>query len=71
MEEVSSLILMRKGAGEGSFILGEKPSYSDFFVAGSLQSAKMVDEGTFERMMSFEGQRAVYEACLPWMERKD
>lgn len=56
---------------EGPFVLGEQPSGTDFFIAGSLQSAKMVDEGTFERCVAYPGFRAVYEACLPFMEKRD
>lgn len=56
---------------EGPFVLGEKPSGTDFFIAGSLQSAKMVDERTFERCVAYPGFRAVYEACLPFMEKRD
>lgn len=56
---------------EGSFILGAEPSYTDFFIAGSLQSARVVDEGTFQRNMQYPGFKQVYEACLPYLERKD
>ncbi|RFN54741.1 hypothetical protein FIE12Z_975 [Fusarium flagelliforme] len=44
MEELSEL-MMKNG---GPFILGETPSYTDFFIAASLQSARTVDEGVFE-----------------------
>ncbi|KAJ5345840.1 hypothetical protein N7452_003844 [Penicillium brevicompactum] len=56
---------------EGPFVLGEQPSGTDFFIAGSLQSAKMVDKETFERCVAYPGFRAVYEACLPFMEKRD
>ncbi|CZT15492.1 related to putative glutathione S-transferase [Ramularia collo-cygni] len=33
---------------KGPFLLGQKPSYTDFFIVGSLQCAKVNDEGVFE-----------------------
>lgn len=69
MEMVSALILTNKA--QGPFVLGGKPSLTDFFVAGRLQAARVVDEGTFERMVGFEGYRRVYEGCLEWMGRED
>jgi glutathione S-transferase len=69
MKEVGELI--RTNAAEGPFILGAKPSYTDFFLAGSLQTARMVDEGVFERHMEYPGYKDVYEACLPYMEKRD
>jgi glutathione S-transferase len=69
MRAVSDLIQTRKA--DGPFVLGAKPSYTDFFLAGSLQSVRTIDEGVFERIFKFPGQRAVYEACLPYMEKKD
>ena len=67
MDELSGL-MMRNG---GPFILGEMPSYTDLFIAASLQSARTVDEGVFERCVEFAGFRRIYEACLPWMEKKN
>ncbi|KAH8666887.1 hypothetical protein BX600DRAFT_549875 [Xylariales sp. PMI_506] len=69
MAETSQLI--RTHAAEGPFILGARPSYADFFIAGSLQSARRVHEGTFQRNMKYPGLKAVYEACLPYMEKDD
>lgn len=63
--------LMRTHKAEGPFILGAKPSYTDFFIAGSLQSARMVDEAFWKRKMLYPGHKDIYEACLPYMERKD
>lgn len=63
--------LMRTHKAEGSFVLGARPSYTDFFIAGSLQSARMVDEGVFQRIAKYPGYKEVYEACLPYMEKKD
>lgn len=63
--------LMRTNKAQGPFVLGDKPTYTDFFIAGALQSARMVDEGTFQRFMKYDGYRDIYEACQPYMERND
>ena len=63
--------LMRTHKAHGPFVLGARPSYTDFFIAGSLQSARMVDEGVFQRNIKYPGYREIYEACLPYMEKKD
>ncbi|KIX96509.1 uncharacterized protein Z520_07775 [Fonsecaea multimorphosa CBS 102226] len=63
--------LMQTHKAEGPFVLGARPSYTDFFIAGSLQSARVVDEGVFQRYMKYSGRTEVYEACLPYMEKKD
>ncbi|KAK7967272.1 uncharacterized protein PG986_001549 [Apiospora aurea] len=56
---------------EGPFVLGARPSYTDFFIAGSLQCARTVDEGVFKRISKYPGFKDIYEACQPYMERKD
>lgn len=63
--------LMLANKAEGPFVLGAKPSYTDFTIAGSLQTARVVDERVFQRIVGFAGFGDIYEACLPWMERKD
>ncbi|UKZ80931.1 hypothetical protein TrVFT333_008696 [Trichoderma virens FT-333] len=63
--------LMRTNKALGPFILGAQPSYSDFFIAGSLQSVKVIDEGVFQRSVQCPGYKDIYEACLPYMEKKD
>ncbi|KKO99353.1 hypothetical protein THAR02_08538 [Trichoderma harzianum] len=63
--------LMRTNKALGPFILGARPSYSDFFIAGSLQSVKVIDEGVFQRSVDCPGYKEIYEACLPYMEKKD
>jgi glutathione S-transferase len=63
--------LMRTHKADGPFVLGARPSYTDFFIAGSLQSARMVDEGVFQRNIKYPGYKEIYEACLPYMEKKD
>ena len=63
--------LLQKHKVEGPFVLGARPSYTDFFIAASLQCARTVDEGVFERVAKFPGYRDIYDACQPYMERKD
>jgi glutathione S-transferase len=63
--------LMQTHKAEGPFVLGAHPSGTDFFIAGSLQSARVVDEGVFQRNIKFPGYLEIYEACLPYMEKKD
>jgi glutathione S-transferase len=69
MREVSDLIQTNKA--DGPFVLGARPSGTDFFIAGSLQSARMVDEGVFQRNFKYAGYKQVYEACVPYMDKKD
>ena len=69
MRAVSEMML--RNSGKGPFILGAEPSYSDFRIVGSIQSARMVDEGVFERLVAYPGYRALYEGCAPFMERRD
>ncbi|OAP54760.1 hypothetical protein AYL99_11208 [Fonsecaea erecta] len=69
MRAVGELIQTNKAAGP--FVLGARPSYTDFFIAGALQSARMVDEGVFQRYLKYPGYGEVYEACLPYMEKND
>jgi len=63
--------LMLTNQADGPFVLGARPSYTDFFIAGSLQTARMVDEGVFQRTMKYPGYKKIYEACLPYMEKQD
>ncbi|KAK1762464.1 hypothetical protein QBC33DRAFT_501124 [Phialemonium atrogriseum] len=63
--------LMRMHRADGPFVLGAQPSYTDFFISGSLQSARVVDEGVFQRNIKYPGFKEIYEACLPYMEKKD
>ncbi|KAF2024340.1 hypothetical protein EK21DRAFT_104750 [Setomelanomma holmii] len=69
MRAVGELMLTNKG--EGTFVLGANLSATDFFVAGSLHAARVVDEGVFERIMGFPEYGEVYEACVGWMEKRD
>jgi glutathione S-transferase len=63
--------LMRTNKAEGPFILGAKPSYTDFFIAGSMQCSRVIEEGVFQRIVKYPGFVDVYEACLPYMEKRD
>jgi glutathione S-transferase len=63
--------LMQTNRDKGPFVLGSRPSYTDFFIAGALQCARMVDEGVFQRNIKYSGYAQIYEACLPYMEKKD
>jgi glutathione S-transferase len=67
MRELGEMLMTNRA--EGPFVLGKEPSYTDFFVAGSLANVRVVDEGVFERLVGFEGFRGIYEACGAWMER--
>jgi glutathione S-transferase len=69
IRSVGELMLTNKT--EGRFVLGASPSATDFFVAGSLQSVRMIDESVFQRMVEYPGYREIYEACVPFMEKKD
>ncbi|KAI9732273.1 MAG: hypothetical protein M1818_007592 [Claussenomyces sp. TS43310] len=63
--------LMRTHKADGPFVLGAQPSCTDFFITGSLQSARVVDEGVFQRIVKYPGYKEIYEACLPYMEKRD
>ncbi|QMW45080.1 hypothetical protein G4B11_008500 [Aspergillus flavus] len=63
--------LMQMNRADGPFLLGARPTYTDFFIAGSLQSARVVEESVFRRFFGYPGYREVYEACLLYMEKKD
>lgn len=69
MEVISDL--MQTNEANGPFILGADPTYTDFFIAGALQSARIVNEDVFQRIAKYPGYEKVYEACLPYMARKD
>ncbi|KAF3026637.1 hypothetical protein E8E14_014485 [Neopestalotiopsis sp. 37M] len=68
MREAGELI--RTNSAEGPFVLGARPSYTDFFLAGSMQCARVIDEEVFRKYLRGPGFKEVYDACLPWMEKK-
>ncbi|PQE22995.1 hypothetical protein CJF32_00004396 [Rutstroemia sp. NJR-2017a WRK4] len=63
--------LMLKNRAEGPFVLGEHPSMTDFFIVGLIQCVRVVDEGVFQRLTKYPGFGEIYEACLPFIEKKD
>jgi glutathione S-transferase len=63
--------MMTKNAAEGPYIEGSKPTYTDFFVAGTMCYLKSIDEKAFNRLMAYPGWRNVYTACKPFTERAD
>lgn len=69
MKSIGELIMTNKA--DGPFVLGKQPSSTDFFLVGSLQCARVVDEGVFQRIVAYPGYGEVYEACQPFMIRKD
>jgi hypothetical protein len=68
-EAVSNLLGLNQQ--RGPFVPGGVPSAPGFFIAGALQSARMVDERIQARVMSFDGVRLVVEACALWVQRDD
>ena len=63
--------LMRTHKADGPFMLGARPSGTDFFIAESLQSARVVDEGVFQRIIKYRGYGDIYKGFLPCMKKKD
>ncbi|KAJ5930502.1 hypothetical protein N7466_005995 [Penicillium verhagenii] len=69
MRAVGGLLLTHED--DGPFLLRLNPSYTDFMIVGNLQSACVVDEGVFQRLMQYPGYGNIYEACLPFMVKLD
>lgn len=63
--------LMQTHKADGPYVLGARPSYTDFFIAGALQSARMVDEDVFQKIIKYPGYGQIYDACVPYMEKRD
>ncbi|TFB05273.1 hypothetical protein CCMA1212_002569 [Trichoderma ghanense] len=61
--------LMKRNQGNGPFVLGARPSYSDFFIAGSLQSLRAIEWAVFVRIVQYPGFREVYELFQPSTSR--
>ena len=56
----------------GPFCLGSTPSYADFLIVGFLEWAKCVRGGCFERVIGLDKAfQEVYDACEPWLKKKD
>ena len=62
---------MQTNKAEGPFILGAQPSLTDFFFTAALQSARVVDEKIFDRIIRYAGYKEIYNACIPYMEKQD
>ncbi|KAL2071996.1 hypothetical protein VTL71DRAFT_11339 [Oculimacula yallundae] len=69
LKAVSELLLTNKD--KGPFVLGTEPSYIDFMVAGWLECFKVIDEESFQNVVKLAGFKQIYEACQPFMEKKD
>lgn len=63
--------LMETNAADGPFLLGTQPSFTDFSLVGSLQSARVISEDVFKRVTDCPAFQRLYDACSPWMERKN
>jgi glutathione S-transferase len=63
--------LLRTHKAEGPFLLGQRPSYTDFYLAGTLECARVVDEGVFRRLVAFPGFGDIYRACQPFLLKND
>ena len=59
--------LIETNALNGPFVVGMIPSATDFFIAGALQSARIVEPDVLERILKFRGFAQIFEACQPWM----
>lgn len=62
--------LITTNRAEGPFVLGAKPSYTDFFIVGNLQCARVIDEELFQKHLQGPGFKELYEACLPYLEKQ-
>jgi glutathione S-transferase len=69
LKAVSDLILTTKG--DKPYLLGSQPCATDVFLGGALQSTRTIDEGVFERVAQYPGYKAVYDAMVPFMEKRD
>lgn len=56
--------LLESNKADGPFVLGARPSGTDFFIVGILQCARTVDERVFQRTIEFPGPEGVYSACF-------
>lgn len=63
--------LMQTNKASGPFVLGSQPTMTDFYIAGALQCARMVDEGVFQRNVKYPGYKQIYDACQPYMEKNN
>lgn len=71
IQRVNAIVEKQKESSRGPFLFGKEPTFSDFVIAGALQSARAIDQGVFERTMGYPGFKGIYEACEPYMAKKD
>ena len=70
--EQLSKVLKEYKQDEGPFILGSKPCYTDFAVAGPAEFFLQTGQDMYERLVgNVEGLRELHDACKPWFERND
>lgn len=69
MQALNDLILATKG--DKPFLLGSQPNGTDVFLGGALQSARVIDEQVFGRVAQYPGFKAVYDAMVPFMDKRD
>jgi glutathione S-transferase len=71
-KESEPLIKMLKGreGKKGPFLEGEKPGYADFTLACVLAFFDRFERDVFDKILVLGGGefKALYEACLPWLE---
>jgi len=63
--------LLQTHRADGPFVLGARPTYTDFFIAGSLEFVKLLDHELFSGMVKHPGYGELYDACQQYMEQKD
>jgi glutathione S-transferase len=69
MQTIDEMVQTQRAAGP--FLLGAQPSFTDFTLAGSMQCARTVDEGVFQRIIKYPFLKEIYDGCLPYMDKKD
>lgn len=57
---------------QGPFILGSQVCYGDFILASMLESLRVIGDGLFERVVSYDEQlRELHVACGEWFVKND
>ncbi|VUC25906.1 unnamed protein product [Clonostachys rosea] len=69
LRQLSDWILTHKD--DGPFVLGAQVSYTDFWIIGMLEWARVANRAAFERVMEYPGVKRIHEACQPYMKKKD
>lgn len=71
MKEVSEMLMGRENEGLFGPLREWRPSQTDFWIAGAMQAARLVDEGVWRRVVAFHGFADVYGECTAWMGKMD